>query len=261
MSRLPRGRPAGAHQHAGSVADALRQQLQQPSVWPLRLQLTNAHPMESTRRHGRVSQGGEAGAMPSARKTRAPSKHPGNASAGVLAMLAVGTATLVTRWLEPSRPISLRRQRIFMARHFVNYSWEEAGKDGRELRVYIPVDDTVKPKHVEMELTENRLKVSINGQMPAIDADLNGTIDPEESFWFIEQRAGRRCVALTMTKKNMWERWQHLTCSEASGMKSRWIAKITFIFSSLLLWFSWSFIRAVIPIPAPLQLLQVSGHY
>ena len=101
----------------------------------------------------------------------AKAPRPRNSTAGLLSMLAIGAATLVTQELRPSKRVLSRMRRARMARRFRNYRWEEAGKDGRELRVYIPVGYSIKDKDVEIELSESRLKVSL-GAASVIDSEL-----------------------------------------------------------------------------------------
>ena len=132
-------------------------------------------------------------------------------------MLAMAMATLVTRWFQPSKRSLSRMSQARTARRFMSYQWEEAGKDGREIRLYVPVDETVKEKHVEIDLTESKLRVGLKLRGQVIDSDLYDMVNPHESHWFIDQHEGRRCVAVTLMKKNIWKRWTFLTSSEATS--------------------------------------------
>jgi len=105
-----------------------------------------------------------------------------------------------------------------MARRFRNYQWEEAGKDGREVRLYIPVDQTINEKHVEIELSEQRLRVALKTE-PVIDSDLFDSVHPQESHWFIDRHNSHACVAVTLMKKNMWNQWPFLTTQEAASLR------------------------------------------
>ena len=139
---------------------------------------------------------------------------PGNSAAGLLSILAVGAATMMTQF-RPSKRLPLRRAR--MARRFRSYQWEEAGKDGREVRLYIPVDQTIKETNVEIDLSESKLRVSLLDGPPVIDSDLFDAVHPHESHWFIDRHGTHACVALTLMKKNMWTQWPFLTTQEAAG--------------------------------------------
>lgn len=143
---------------------------------------------------------------------------PGNGAAGLLSMLAMGAATMVTREFQPSKRVLSRMGRARTARRFMSYQWEEAGKDGREVRLYIPVDAAIKEKHVEIELSEKKLRVGLKTRGPVIDSDLYDFVHPHESHWFIDRHDGRTCVAVTLMKKNMWKQWHFLTTHEAASV-------------------------------------------
>lgn len=144
---------------------------------------------------------------------------PRNSTAGLLSMLAMGAATMVTQMFRPSNRALSRMRRARMARRFRNYQWEEAGKDGREVRLYIPVDQTINEKHVEIELSEQRLRVALKTE-PVIDSDLFDSVHPQESHWFIDRHNSHACVAVTLMKKNMWNQWPFLTTQEAASCLS-----------------------------------------
>lgn len=148
---------------------------------------------------------------------------PGNSAAGLLSILAVGAATMMTQF-RPSKRLPLRRAR--MARRFRSYQWEEAGKDGREVRLYIPVDQTIKETNVEIDLSESKLRVSLLNGPPVIDSDLFDAVHPHESHWFIDRHGTHACVALTLMKKNMWTQWPFLTTQEAAGLRILGLAKV-----------------------------------
>lgn len=143
---------------------------------------------------------------------------PRNSTAGLLSMLAMGAATMVTQMFRPSNRALSRMRRARMARRFRNYQWEEAGKDGREVRLYIPVDQTINEKHVEIELSEQRLRVALKTE-PVIDSDLFDSVHPQESHWFIDRHNSHACVAVTLMKKNMWNQWPFLTTQEAASLR------------------------------------------
>lgn len=149
---------------------------------------------------------------------------PGNSTAGLLSVLAVGAATMITQFRPSKRLSQMRRAR--MARRFRSYQWEEAGKDGREVRLYIPVDQTIKEKHVEIDLSESKLRVSLLNGPPVIDSDLYDSVHPHESHWFIDRHGGHACVAVTLMKKNMWTQWPFLTTQEAAGLRTLGLAKV-----------------------------------
>ena len=144
---------------------------------------------------------------------------PRNSTAGLLSMLAMGAATMVTQEFRPSNRVLSRMRRARMARRFRNYQWEEAGKDGREVRLYIPVDQTINEKHVEIELSERRLRVALKTES-VIDSDLYDSVHPHESHWFIDRHNSHACVAVTLMKKNMWTQWPFLTTHEAASSSS-----------------------------------------
>lgn len=171
----------------------------------------------ATGTHSATSKVGEVGVGVGATH-KLPSR-PGNSTAGLLSVLAVGAATMITQFRPSKRLSQMRRAR--MARRFRSYQWEEAGKDGREVRLYIPVDQTIKEKHVEIDLSESKLRVSLLNGPPVIDSDLYDSVHPHESHWFIDRHGGHACVAVTLMKKNMWTQWPFLTTQEAAGFSAQ----------------------------------------
>eukprot|EP00438_Fugacium_kawagutii_P009106 Skav217844 [mRNA] locus=scaffold3024:55971:57284:+ [translate_table: standard] len=149
---------------------------------------------------------------------------PGNSTAGLLSILAVGATTMMTQFRPSKRLSHMRRAR--MARRFRSYQWEEAGKDGREVRLYIPVDQTIKETNVEIDLSESKLRVGLLNGPPVIDSDLYDSVHPHESHWFIDRHGGSACVAVTLMKKNIWTQWPVLTTQEAAGLRTLFLAKV-----------------------------------
>lgn len=157
---------------------------------------------------------GEVGGVGTVGTPKLPSR-PGNSTAGLLSILAVGATTMMTQFRPSKRLSHMRRAR--MARRFRSYQWEEAGKDGREVRLYIPVDQTIKETNVEIDLSESKLRVGLLNGPPVIDSDLYDSVHPHESHWFIDRHGGTACVAVTLMKKNIWTQWPVLTTQEAAG--------------------------------------------
>ena len=141
---------------------------------------------------------------------------PGNSTAGILSIFAMGAATMITQFRPSKRSMRCAR----MARRFRSYEWEEAGKNGREVRLSIPIDQTIEEKDVEIDISESKLRVSLGNSLtnaPVIDSDLYHAVRPHESHWFIERTGSHACVAVTLTKKNIWTQWSFLTTQEAAS--------------------------------------------
>ncbi|CAE7701547.1 BOB2 [Symbiodinium pilosum] len=237
MSRLPRSGPFNsvtARKYAASqVADALHLQMQGPKVPLPPISQGSLSLREPVRTARQATATATATAEPILHSK--PQAKRSNGAAGLLSMLAIAMATLVTRWFQPSKRSLSRMNRARMARRFLSYQWEEAGKDGREIRLYVPVDETVKEKHVEIELTESKLRVGLKLRGQVIDSDLYDMVNPHESHWFIDQHEGRRCVAVTLMKKNMWKRWDFLTSSEAACLRVLGCVKTLLAFGCLVM--------------------------
>eukprot|EP00929_Paragymnodinium_shiwhaense_P120929 TRINITY_DN929_c2_g2_i1.p1 TRINITY_DN929_c2_g2~~TRINITY_DN929_c2_g2_i1.p1 ORF type:complete len:281 (-),score=90.29 TRINITY_DN929_c2_g2_i1:159-1001(-) len=99
------------------------------------------------------------------------------------------------------------------------YYWAAGeGEESEEVRVCIPVEDSIKAKDCDIKLTKKSLKAGLKGQEPIIDDALWGECDPEESDWTIEKDKDKRCVVLTIKKKSKWDQWEYLVkCEDVPG--------------------------------------------
>eukprot|EP00931_Biecheleriopsis_adriatica_P036251 TRINITY_DN20891_c0_g1_i1.p1 TRINITY_DN20891_c0_g1~~TRINITY_DN20891_c0_g1_i1.p1 ORF type:complete len:252 (-),score=41.84 TRINITY_DN20891_c0_g1_i1:71-826(-) len=249
-SLLPLGQPFVVRQRAGALAEALQQP---PLPRAVLVQLPQSRHAQA------VWAVTSTAALRTSRRVRAAKRRYRNSSAGLLSALAVGSATLASL-AEPSRRPSPRRQTVPASRRFLHYSWEETGRDGRELRVYVPVGPGVRHHDLRVELTESQLRIGVKGEPAVIDSDLCGLVKPEDSFWSIESRSGRNYVELTLIKQDPWEGWQHLTRAEASSTIGNRVARLLLI-TSCLMSLCWRFLYPRTRFLQPLQLLQVGGCY
>lgn len=99
------------------------------------------------------------------------------------------------------------------------YSWSKPlATDGcdnsPEIRVCVPVGDTVKAKDCEVRIGLKSLRVGLKGQEPVIDDALWKECNFEESSWEIAQDQGQRCIVVTILKKAKWDVWPHLVRCE-----------------------------------------------
>lgn len=100
------------------------------------------------------------------------------------------------------------------------YSWSKPlASDGcdnsPEIRVCVPVDDSVKAKDCDVRIGKKTLRVGLRGHAPVVDDELWKECDFEESSWEIAQDQGQRCIVVTILKKGKWDVWKHLLrCEE-----------------------------------------------
>jgi peptidylprolyl isomerase len=97
------------------------------------------------------------------------------------------------------------------------YYWK-AEDEAEEVKVFIPIEDSIKAKELDIKIAKKTLKAGLKGQDPIIDDTLWMDCDPEESSWEIEKDQDKRCVILTLFKKNKWDRWEYLVkCEDVPG--------------------------------------------
>eukprot|EP00438_Fugacium_kawagutii_P034205 Skav233203 [mRNA] locus=scaffold24:488539:493705:- [translate_table: standard] len=95
------------------------------------------------------------------------------------------------------------------------YEWSSGEDDSEEIKVFVPIEDSIKAKDCDVKITKKALKVGLKGQEPVIDDTLWKEIDPDESSWEIEKDSkGNRCIVLSMLKKSKWDRWEYLVKCE-----------------------------------------------
>lgn len=183
------------------------------------------------------------------RRRGGPSEHRGLPGhwRGVLSAAASVAAFTQLTWLVAGLGGTRRsgRQVCLRARR---YQWEESGKDRRELHVYVPVGESVRSKHIDCHLTDQTIRVGINGSKPIIEDTLFSKIKVHESVWFLEQHCGRKCLAITLAKNDMWQSWDYLTLGEAARdrlQRQVWAVLSFFLLAAAVYWRSslWSFVQ------------------
>jgi peptidylprolyl isomerase len=93
------------------------------------------------------------------------------------------------------------------------YSWKTGSgeDDSGDIEVFVPIDDKIKGKDLDIVITQKQLKVAIKGQEPIIDDVPWRTLDVEECSWEIDKDSdGRRCAVVTLKKKGKWDSWEYL---------------------------------------------------
>jgi len=97
------------------------------------------------------------------------------------------------------------------------YYWK-AEDEAEDVKVFIPIEDAIKAKDLDIKIAKKTLKAGLKGQDPIVDDALWMECDPEESSWEIEKDQGKRCVILTLLKKNKFDRWEYLVkCEDVPG--------------------------------------------
>jgi len=96
------------------------------------------------------------------------------------------------------------------------YSWAPVahGDELAELRVVIPIEDTVKAKDCDISIGKKKLKAGVKGQDPIIDDDFFKEVEPDDSSWEIDKVDGKRSIVLTIAKKSKWDQWEYLVKAE-----------------------------------------------
>jgi len=93
------------------------------------------------------------------------------------------------------------------------YYWRGEGKSDH-ISVFIPVEDSIKAKDVDVKLTKNTLRAGLKGQDPIIDCKTCKLYHAEDSMWEMNQDQGKRCIVIELQKYDNMERWEYLVESE-----------------------------------------------
>lgn len=97
------------------------------------------------------------------------------------------------------------------------YYWK-LSEDNEEVRVFIPIDEAVKSKDVNFKVTNKKLTVGVKGQDAVVDDHLWKDCDADDSTFSIEQDDGKRCIIVTIMKKNKNDHWEYLVkCEDVPG--------------------------------------------
>jgi len=97
------------------------------------------------------------------------------------------------------------------------YSWKTGTgeDDSAEIQVYVPIEDGLKAKDLDVKITQKQLKVGVKGQEPVIDDVPWRTLEVDDCSWEIDKDGdGNRCVVLTLAKKGKWDTWDYLVKCE-----------------------------------------------
>lgn len=96
------------------------------------------------------------------------------------------------------------------------YTWNAGEEEGSgEIQVWVPIEDGVKGKDLDIKITQKQLKVGVKGQEPIIDDVPFRTLECEDCSWEIDKdKDGKRCVVLTLAKKGKWDNWEYLVKCE-----------------------------------------------
>ncbi|CAE8616264.1 unnamed protein product, partial [Polarella glacialis] len=101
-----------------------------------------------------------------------------------------------------------------------SYYWSSGSGDdeSEEVKVFIPIEDSIKAKDVDIKIGAKLLKAGLKGQEAIIDDALWKEVDPEESSWEINKDEGKRCIVLTLMKKSKWDKFEYLVkCEDLPG--------------------------------------------
>mmetsp|Transcript_92943 Transcript_92943/g.178489 ORF Transcript_92943/g.178489 Transcript_92943/m.178489 type:complete len:284 (-) Transcript_92943:63-914(-) len=82
--------------------------------------------------------------------------------------------------------------------------------DSGEFQVYIPIEDGIKAKDMDIKITQKVLKVGVKGQEPVIDDVPFRSLEAEDCSWEIDTDDGKRCVVVTIAKKGKYDNWEYL---------------------------------------------------
>eukprot|EP00429_Kryptoperidinium_foliaceum_P053584 CAMPEP_0176094542 /NCGR_PEP_ID=MMETSP0120_2-20121206/47375_1 /TAXON_ID=160619 /ORGANISM="Kryptoperidinium foliaceum, Strain CCMP 1326" /LENGTH=303 /DNA_ID=CAMNT_0017428483 /DNA_START=56 /DNA_END=965 /DNA_ORIENTATION=+ len=93
------------------------------------------------------------------------------------------------------------------------YYWRNA-EDAEDIKVFIPIDDVIKSKDVDVKFGKKKLKAGLKGQEPIIDDTLWKDCDNEECTWEIYEDDGKRCLVLSIVKQSPSARWEYLVKAE-----------------------------------------------
>mmetsp|Transcript_42596 Transcript_42596/g.84700 ORF Transcript_42596/g.84700 Transcript_42596/m.84700 type:complete len:279 (+) Transcript_42596:91-927(+) len=93
------------------------------------------------------------------------------------------------------------------------YYWV-AGDEAEDIKVYIPIEESIKAKDLDIKFGKKTLKAGIKGQEPIIDDALWKECDAEECSWEIDTHKDKRCVVLSVMKRSKMDRWEYLVKSE-----------------------------------------------
>mmetsp|Transcript_78244 Transcript_78244/g.205971 ORF Transcript_78244/g.205971 Transcript_78244/m.205971 type:complete len:279 (-) Transcript_78244:47-883(-) len=97
------------------------------------------------------------------------------------------------------------------------YYWV-APDDADEIKIYMPIEEGIKAKDLDIKFGKKTLKAGIKGQDPIIDDALWKDCDPDESSWEIDTDKGKRCAVLSLFKKSKSDRWEYLVkCEDVPG--------------------------------------------
>lgn len=98
------------------------------------------------------------------------------------------------------------------------YSLQSGGEESTEIRVCVPIAETIKSKDLDIKITAKALKVGVKGEDPIIDDLLWKNCEHDDSSWEIDKDKGQRCIILTIHKKGKWENWEYLVkCEDVPG--------------------------------------------
>ena len=94
------------------------------------------------------------------------------------------------------------------------YRWEQTET---EAVVWIALADGVKTKTIDVEFHVKRISVTIAGDAKFVDEELHAAIDPDESFWEVEEDEANddvRSLKIVLCKRTGYTTWSHCLASE-----------------------------------------------
>lgn len=90
------------------------------------------------------------------------------------------------------------------------FTWEEeAGNKQQELNIYLPIGTHIVAKDIDFELSGCHLRVGLKGQSPLVSGTLTSDVDTDLSSWTLEDRGGRRALAVHLIKDRPCGPWPH----------------------------------------------------
>jgi len=91
------------------------------------------------------------------------------------------------------------------------YYIKASPKHRHEVHVYIAIPHSVKSKDITSTITSRHLHLQVKGQVePLIDGELSFPVISEESFWEIGSDGGKRCIRVTLRKRNVADQFDML---------------------------------------------------
>jgi hypothetical protein len=98
----------------------------------------------------------------------------------------------------------------------MSYRWEEKTDGGdRTIVVFYPLPAGLGAKDVDCKVLRQRVTLRCAGET-VLDGQLLFKVNPEESYWGIEEDAGQRGVQVVLLKDDKWLKWERLLLDDTA---------------------------------------------